>query len=204
MSPEAAVDCIARGELIGFPTETSWGLGADAASEKAMSALRGFKCRDADKPVSVLVSGAAALGALDVELTEAAAAIVGALWPGPITLVLPCRDRFARGVANADGGVGFRCSTHPVAGALSLLAESAGTGPLTATSLNASGEPDCLDRQAARRCAGDDVQLVAGPDAFAAPPSTVVDATGPAIRILREGAVPRATLERILAGEPAA
>ena len=74
-------------------------------------------------------------------------------------------------------------------------------GPLTATSLNASGEPACTTRAEAQALSSADLLLVAGGDAGGVAPSTVVDATGASPRILREGAIPRAELARILSGE---
>jgi len=204
LSPEAAIERIGQGGLIGFPTETAWGLGADAGSEAAMAALRAFKGRAGHQPVSVLVSGADALGPAGATLGPAARALVAAFWPGPLTLVLPCDRGFAAGVADARGAVGFRCSSHPVAAVLASLAEDRGTGPITATSLNRSGAPECNDRVAARACAGRRAALVVGVDAGGAPPSTVVDLATPDPRILREGAVPRADVETILAREPVA
>ena len=204
LSPEEAIGRLAAGDLVGFPTETSWGLAADVRSDAAMSALFDFKGRDAGKYVSVLLADAQELVALGAEVGVAASQLVSAFWPGPLTLVLSCLAGSTAGVAGAGGSVGFRCSPHPVARELARLARSRGVGPLTATSLNASGEPACATRAEAEALAAGRVALVAGEDAGGTASSTVVDATGPLPRILREGAIPRAVLARSLSGELAA
>ena len=211
LSPEEAIAHVADGGLLGFPTETTWGLAADARSEAALAGLRGLKGRDAEKPVSVLLDAPDALALLGAEIGPAAEQLAAAFWPGPLTLVLQCAAGcatgvagFASGVAGPDGAVGFRCSSHPVAQALAALARSRGVGPLTATSLNLSGGSDCATRAEAETLASGGVALAQGPDAGGAAPSTVVDATGRLPRILREGAISRTELARILSGELAA
>ena len=201
---DAAVAHLRAGGLLGFPTETSWGLAVDATSEDALAALRAFKGRDADKPISVLLAAAGDLGSLGVAADSTIEALSNAFWPGPLTLVVHCGARFPAGIAGPGGGVGFRCSPHAAARELALAAREAGLGPLTATSLNRSGEPDCVRRVDAERVGGTRVPLLAGADAGAQAPSTVIDMTGPRPRILREGAITRAELARFLPGELAA
>jgi L-threonylcarbamoyladenylate synthase len=196
----AALARVAAGGLVGFPTETSWGLGADARSESALAALRRWKGRDAEKPISLLVSGEADLVRLGAQLSPAAHRLVRAFWPGPLTLVVRCTTPLARGVAGPGGAVGLRCSSHPVAAALAALAAARGVGPLTATSLNRTGEPACETRAEAEACAGSEVALVAGEDAGRARASSVVDVTGAEPRVLRHGAIPWAEIESALAG----
>jgi L-threonylcarbamoyladenylate synthase len=200
LTTEAAVDALAAGGLVGFPTETVWGLGADARSEAALEHLRRWKGRDAAKPISLLVAGPGDLARLGARLGPAARRLVDAFWPGPLTLVVRCEARLAAGVLGPGGSVGLRCSPHPVAGALAALALRRGVGPLTATSLNRSGAPPCATRAEAAAAAGRGLALVAGPDAGGAPPSTVVDATGDEARVLREGALSGAAIAAALAG----
>ena len=83
LSQEEAIDRVAAGGLVGFPTETSWGLAADARSNEALAALRAFKTRDARKPVSVLLADAGALIEIGAEVGRAARELVDAFWPGP-------------------------------------------------------------------------------------------------------------------------
>jgi L-threonylcarbamoyladenylate synthase len=200
LSAEAAIERVAAGGLIGFPTETSWGLGADARSEPALAGLRRWKGRDAEKPISVLVSGDADLARLGARLTPAARRLADAFWPGPLTLVVRCDAQLAAGIASAAGAVGLRCSPHPVAAALAALALRRGVGPLTATSLNRSGERACRTRAEAEALAGGELALVAGLDAGGAEASSVVDASGAEPVVLREGAVSGRAIAAALAG----
>ena len=111
--------------------------------------------------------------------------------------------RLAAGVAGPTGAVGLRCSPHPAAAALARLARGREVGPLTATSLNRSGEADCYTRADAERLVAGAIPLVEGPDAGGEPPSSVVDATGREPRVLREGAIPRLSIIRVLEASPA-
>ena len=200
LSVEAALARAARGGLVAYPTETSWGLGADARSDAALAKLRAWKGRDAAKPVSILVGGAGDLARLGAALSPAASLLARAFWPGPLTLVVRCEAKLAAGVAGPGGALGLRCSPHPVASALASLALRTGVGPLTATSLNRAGAEDCRTREAAERCAGGEIPLLAGDDAGGGPPSSVVDATGAEPVVLREGAVSSAAIAAALAG----
>jgi len=194
LDTDEAVERLAGGGLLAYPTETVWGLGADARSEAALSALRAFKGRSDDAPVSILVSGAGALSSLGFAPTPAAQRAMRAFWPGPLTLVLPCRGRFASGVVRADGAVGVRCSPHPAAAALARACERAGAGPPTATSCNRSGDPAADSRDAARAVCGDRVPLLSGAEAGGGAPSTVVDFSGARPTVLRWGGVGEAEL----------
>ncbi|MCA9511746.1 MAG: Sua5/YciO/YrdC/YwlC family protein, partial [Myxococcales bacterium] len=106
-----AAERIAAGGLVAFPTETVWGLAADAASASALAALARFKGRPLAQATSVLVSGPERLAALALDVDARARAWIDAFWPGPLTLVLPSRapDALAPGIANARGEVGVRC-----------------------------------------------------------------------------------------------
>lgn len=245
---EAAVDRVRRGGLVAFPTETLYGLGADARSAAALARLRAWKGRGEAQPISVLATGVGGLEALGLRPGSGARRLLEALWPGPLTAVLPCTGGFAPGVARpGDGAVGVRCSPHPVAAGLARALEEAGAGPVTATSLNRHGEPPADRREEALALGGGGGAEAGGPrhgeasggkagsgarpggsapsppalataetlelgapwllapvDARepAGTPSTVVDATGPEPRVLREGAIPRELVEAAWAGRP--
>ena len=179
--------------LVAFPTETVWGLAALARSPRAMERLRRWKGRDAQQPVSVLVSGKAALDSLGIETTPLVARLIERFWPGPLTLVLPSAADWAPGVPRADGAVGVRCSPHPLAAELVSRAERAGLGPLTATSLNRSGEVPARHVEEARAlCVGSaDPALLEQPglDASDGAPSSVLDLVAEPPRLLRTGAI---------------
>ena len=198
--PVSLDDAVARlraGALVASPTETVWGLGADAHSESALAGLRAFKGRDSAQPVSLLVTGIDAARALGVRVDEPARRLAQAFWPGPLTLVLSGQGRFARGVERSDGAIGLRCSPHPVSRALAQAVERAGFGPLTATSLNRTGEQPATCASAARKlCAGAvaPVLVLDADDTPAGPPSTVVDLTGSEPVLLRRGAIEESAL----------
>lgn len=201
---EVALEHLEANGLVAFPTETSWGLAAPARSTLAVERLREFKGRDRSQPISILISSAARLEGLGCSLTRPARAWAQALWPGPLTLVLACPgdvSGLAPGVRNERGGVGIRCSPHPVAVALALGAETRGIGPLTATSCNESAAPAAQTRAEAHAVCGEGREapyvFAAGEDAGGQAPSTVVEAIE-APRLLREGAISKRRLREIL------
>lgn len=187
-----AVAWIRDGGLLAYPTETVWGLGVDAGRNDALEQLCRWKGREEDAPVSLLVDAVEALEPLGIELSSAARLLSDRFWPGPLTLVLSSRARFARGVAREDGAVGVRCSSHPLATSLARRLRAAGVGPITATSLNASGaEPASNREEAARLCSGGSAAPhligVERAEAGGVGVSTVLDLTGPEPVVLRWG-----------------
>ena len=200
----SALERIRAGGLVAYPTETVWGLAADATSDAALARLRAFKGRTEEHPIAILVDGIDALGPLDFEFGPSARRLAKHYWPGPLTLVLPCGHRFAPGVASTDGSVGVRCSAHPLASAFARRLRAEGLGPVTATSLNASGEPPARRLCDATQCcetggaAPPLLLAVDGAEAGGEEPSTVLDLAGREARVLREGAIPSAHLSPFL------
>lgn len=200
----AAVARLKAEGLIGYPTETVWGLGANARSEKALTRLRAWKGRGDDAPISLLIADVESVSRQGFEVVPGVRRLMEAFWPGPLTLVLPSRGGFASGIARDDGAVGLRCSSHPLVERLVAAADVAGVGPLTATSLNRSGRAPARSRGEARQLCADaetDPLLLDAPgaDAGGGAPSTVVDCTGEKPRVLRWGAVTPQSLEPMLA-----
>ena len=197
---EAAVAHVRAGGLLAYPTETVWGLGADAGSAAAVAGLLRWKGREPARAISILVGGLEVAERLGVRAPPEAHRLAARFWPGPLTLVLPAPPgRFAPGIARADGAVGLRCSPDPTAAALAGALARAGVGPLTATSLNRTGEPPARSageaRELCRRRPGPRlVDLGTASPVSCDAPSTVVDCTGPAFRLVREGAIPAAAL----------
>ncbi len=198
----AAVEVLAQDGCVALPTETVWGLATSARSPDAVAALRNWKGRSDAQPISVLVSGLPVLDGYGFEVDRLARKLMERFWPGPLTLVLPCRSTLAPGIARADGAVGVRCSSHPVVAELVAAAEAVGLGPLTATSCNRSGESPARDEAQARAlCAGRGGPHVLGAgsqDAGATAPTTVLDLAAQPPRILREGRVSEAMLRPII------
>ena len=199
----AAVDWVRGGGLLAYPTETVWGLGADACSVAAIDRLRGWKGQRESAPISILIAGPDALERLGFEFNDLARRLAAAFWPGPLTLVLNCRGRFAPGVSRHDGAVGVRCSSHPVGAALARSLAEAGIGPITSTSLNCSGAAPAIRLEQAREVCGADPEsprllAVEGAEAGGDGESTVIDTTGPEVVVLRWGALAKPDLASVL------
>jgi len=204
-----AVRWLRTGGLVAYPTETVWGLAADVRSAKGVERLERWKGRGQRQPISVLIENADAADALGFELGQQARRLADAFWPGPLTLIVPRSEvlaeaaaPFAKGIARQDGAVGLRCSSHPLATALARRLTREGAAPITATSLNRSGEPAARSREAARALCGEgegeprmlDVEAEAGGD----DESTVVDTTGSKLEVLRWGALSKLALSPFL------
>jgi L-threonylcarbamoyladenylate synthase len=151
---EDAVAALRAERLVVYPTETVYGLGVDALSASGLAALLTLKGRGAEKGFSVLVPDLdCARPLLASEPSAEAQALARALWPGPLTLVLPAARSLPGTLVGGTGGVGLRCSSDPLAAALAR-----GFGrPITATSANPSGQPPAADVASARRYFGDRV-----------------------------------------------
>lgn len=198
-----AVGWVGDGRLLAYPTETVWGLGADASSADAVARLRRWKGRDDGTPISVLVASADAAKRQGCEIGPAAARLAAAFWPGPLTLVVPSSLPLAPGVARDDGAVGLRCSSHPLTALLVRRLDGAGVGPLTATSLNRSGAEPARSREQAKALAdggadGPRLLEVEGAEAGGEAESTVVDLVARSPRVLRWGAVREPELGPVL------
>jgi len=199
----AAVDWVRGGGMLAYPTETVWGLGADACSVAAIERLRDWKGQRQSAPISILVAEPEALEPLGFEFNDLAQRLVAAFWPGPLTLVLSCRGRFAPGVSRHDGAVGVRCSSHPIGAALARRLAAEGVGPITSTSLNRSGATPAVTLEQVREACGtgpEDPRLLAveGAEAGGYGESTVIDTTGPELVVLRWGALAKPDLASVL------
>jgi len=199
----AAVEWVRDGALLAYPTETVWGLGADACSVAAVDRLRDWKGQRGSAPLSILIADPSCLESLGFEFNELARRLAGAFWPGPLTLVMNCRGRFAPGVPRHDGAVGVRCSSHPISAALARRLAAEGLGPITSTSLNRSGAAPAATLEEAREVCGsgpDSPRLLAveGAEAGGDGESTVIDTTGPELVVLRWGALAKPNLAAVL------
>ena len=188
----AAVDILRAGGLVGFPTETVYGLGADARDPLAVRRIFAAKGRPATNPLIVHVASAAVGRRYVTAWPADAERLAAAFWPGPLTIVLPRDGSIAEEVSAGRGTVGVRVPNHPVA--LALLA--AFDGPVAAPSANRANHVSPTTAEHVRTELGDRVDLVldGGPCAVGIE-STVVDLTGPRPALLRPGGVSRAELE---------
>ncbi|MDQ1697757.1 MAG: L-threonylcarbamoyladenylate synthase [Frankiaceae bacterium] len=176
---------IRRGELVVLPTDTVYGVAADAFSAPAVNLLLAAKGRGRDVPVPVLVSSMAMLDALVDRLSDAGRALAAAFWPGGLTLVVRHTPHLAWDLGEARGTVAVRMPDHPLA--VALIEQ---TGPLAVSSANRSGHPPATTVLEARLQLGASVgvYLDGGPTA-AALPSSIVDLTDETPRLLRAGAI---------------
>ena len=191
VSLEEAVARLARGELVAYPTETVYALGADAFTPRALDSLLDAKGRAGDRGLSVLIRDAAALAEHARPMPDVARRLAARFWPGPLTLVVAVSDaRF--GAVATPLGVGFRCSPQASAAALARAAPA----PVVSTSCNKSGEPPCTTAAEVASCFGDRLPVLGGEPATGLAPSTVVSiAADGALRLLRAGALDFAELE---------
>ena len=184
MSLEAATVAVRAGEVVGIPTDTVYGIGADPLNESAVARLFDLKGRPEHKPVGLLVasvSQAAEIG----EIEGFAAELATRHWPGALTLVVTPKVILANWVGDAQRfTVGLRVPDHPVA--IELLAI---VGPLAVTSANVSGGEEAMSDAEARQVFGDQVAVYVEGQAPGGEASTVVDATGIAPVVLRQGPV---------------
>jgi L-threonylcarbamoyladenylate synthase len=194
-----AVEILRAGGLVAFPTETVYGLGADAANPDALRRLFAVKGRPTDHPVIVHVARAAQLDDLGRDVPDVAHALANAFWPGPLTLVV--RRNADQVAAQTTGGrdtVGIRVPDHPVAQALL----DAFGGGIAAPSANRFGRVSPTTAQHVRDDLGDDVDLVlAGGPCTVGVESTIVDVTAKDPVILRVGGIGAHQLAEIVGRE---
>lgn len=190
----AAADAIAGGRLVVLPTDTVYGLGADAFAPEAVAGVLRAKGRDRAMPVPVLVGSWSGLDGLMTTVPDLVRELVRAFWPGGLTLVVEHAPTLAWDLGDSHGTVAVRMPLHPVA--LELLER---TGPLAVSSANSSGQPPATTVEQAREQLGDAVHIYldAGPTAEAVA-STIVDVTVSPPRVLRVGAVSPEQLREVV------
>ena len=190
----SAVGALKAGRLVVLPTDTVYGIGADAFDSTAVDALLSAKGRGRDMPVGVLVGSWHTIEGLVYGMPDGARDLVRAFWPGALSLVVVQAPSLRWDLGDAHGTVMLRMPLHPVA--IELLRE---VGPMAVSSANVSGQPAAVDADEARRQLGDrvDTYLDAGPSAQQAA-STILDLSGNAPRILREGPVSTQRIAEVL------
>ncbi|GAB3678052.1 L-threonylcarbamoyladenylate synthase [Angustibacter aerolatus] len=180
-----AAEAVQRGEVVVLPTDTVYGVGADAFSPQAVQAVLDAKGRGRDMPPPVLVPNARTLDGLAVDLSDAARELVSACWPGPLTIVCRAQPSLHWDLGDTDGTVAVRMPLHRVA--LALLDR---TGPMAVTSANRTGQPPATTVDEAVEQLGEavGVYLDGGPSTSSVA-STIVDVTGAVPRVLRAGPI---------------
>ncbi len=182
---EAAAHAARSGNLVVMPTDTVYGIGADAFNAAAVRALLAAKGRGPDMPVPVLVGSWTTIDGLVMAVPPVARTLIEAFWPGGLSLVIEHAPSLSWDLGDAKGTVMVRMPLHPVA--LDLLRL---VGPMAVSSANRSGSPAATTADDAASQLGDDVSvyLDGGPSPIGVA-STVVDLTAEVPRVLRAGAV---------------
>jgi L-threonylcarbamoyladenylate synthase len=190
-----AIAALRAGEVVVYPTETFYGIGADAFAPVALERIFAIKGRDAAKTIALIAHDDAAAFAIAREVPDNARVLARAFWPGPLTLVMPARAGLPEALIGADGGVGVRVSSHPVARA---LAQGLGRA-ITATSANRSGEAPARTIVEARAGLGAQVKVfVEGGTLTGGAPSTIVQCDRAGWRLLRAGVIGIDKIEAVL------
>jgi L-threonylcarbamoyladenylate synthase len=195
---DQAARTLAAGELVAFPTETVYGLGADAGSDAAVAKIFAAKGRPSDHPLIVHVADASGVSHFAQGIPAFAQRLMDAFWPGPLTLILPRRAEVGAAAAGGQNSIGLRCPAHPVAHALLLACRSA-TPPvqgLAGPSANKFGRVSPTTAQHVQSEFGDGLLVLDGGPCGVGIESTIVDCTRGVPVLLRPGILTRAVIEQ--------
>lgn len=192
---------IGRGELIVIPTDTVYGVAADAFNPAAVQRLLDAKGRTRQSPPPVLIPGIPTLDALAESVPDEVRALAKAFWPGGLTIILPAQSSLAWDLGDTRGTVALRMPANRIA--LELLSE---TGPLAVSSANATGRPAATTTAEAESMLGDAVTLYLDDGPGGTVSSTIVDATGlltpeGKLHIVREGTISADQIRDIVGAE---
>lgn len=178
---------ILRGGVVAFPTETFYGLAADALNEAALEKIFRIKEREENKPILLLIPDRISVAELAESIPPEAERLMEKFWPGPLTLVFQARAQISGILTGNTGKVGLRVSSHPVAQALVRAVGRA----ITATSANVSGQPSLSTAGEVFHSLGEKLDgILDGGETAGGLGSTVLDISGPDPKIIREGMIP--------------
>ena len=191
---KAAETAARSGNLVVMPTDTVYGIGADAFNARAVGDLLAAKGRGPDMPVPVLVGSWSTIDGLAAAVSDDARTLIEAFWPGGLSLVIRQASSLAWNLGDTNGTVMVRMPMHPVA--LDLLRA---VGPMAVSSANRSGQPPATTAAAAKAQLGGDVAVyLDGGTAPVGVASTIVDLTGAAPKVLRAGAVALDKIRKVI------
>jgi L-threonylcarbamoyladenylate synthase len=190
-----AAEIIAGGGIIAYPTETFYGLGADATNKEAIQKIFIVKGRDFKNPVSLIIANENDVQPLVQDVPDTAKKLMDKFWPGALTIIFSASNSVSPLLTAGSGKIGLRISSHPTAlGIVQKLKR-----PLTATSANQSGMPECALASEVARQIGDKIDaIVDGGKTKGDKASTLIDVTCNPPVILREGAIPKETIEKYI------
>lgn len=192
---EQAVQLLRQGELVAFPTETVYGLGADAKQPQAVEKIFRVKSRPTTQALSLLIPDIAALSFWAQDLSQLAWHLAQRFWPGPLTLIVPPSSEVLPQVRGGQWGVGVRVPDHPIA---QVLLRTFG-GALAAPSANIHGQLSSTRLEHVQEQLGNQIPLIlSGEECSLGLESTVIDVREPIPKILRTGAISAAEIQSIL------
>ena len=193
LSSAAAI--VARGGVIAYPTETFYALGADATNEQAVKKIYKIKDRNFINPISIIIGRTENLYPLVESVSSAAQKLIQAFWPGALTIIFKASDGVLPVLTAGTGKIGVRVSGSNAA---QVIAQKLGH-PLTATSANLSGKPECSQASEVIKQIGNKIDAIVdfGPT-IGDKVSTIIDVTSDPPEILREGTITRQSIENIL------
>jgi L-threonylcarbamoyladenylate synthase len=196
---EKATGILKRGGVIAYPTETFYGLGADAANEKAIEKIYAIKGREDKKPISIIIGSAHDVDIFAVNISESSRKLMGRFWPGGLTLVFEASRTIPKILTAETGTIGIRFSSHAIAAHLARNLP----GALSATSANISGEKECASADEVIESLGDTIDaLIDGGITPGGSGSTIVDVSMEPPVILREGIIPSSLIDEIIQHSP--
>ncbi len=190
-----AAQHLQAGALVAFPTETVYGLGADASSDAAVAQIFAAKGRPADHPLIVHVASAAQVADYASSVPPFANALIAAFWPGPLTVILPRRPGVAAAAAGGQDSVGLRCPAHPVALAFLAACLDVGVKGVAGPSANRFGRVSPTTAAHVLSEFGDALMVLDGGPCAVGIESSIVDCTRAQPVLLRPGVLTRAQLE---------
>ncbi|MDD5344356.1 MAG: L-threonylcarbamoyladenylate synthase [Smithella sp.] len=190
-----AAEILAGGGIIAYPTETFYGLGADATNEKAIEKIFAVKGRDLKNPISLIIGKPDDIYPLVKNVPETAKILMAAFWPGALTIVFQASDKISPLLTAGSGKIGLRISSHPIA--LKIVQKL--KKPLTATSANLSGTPECSLASEVIKQIGDKIDAILDwGETQGGKASTIIDVTCDPPVILREGTISRKIIEECI------
>ena len=191
---QAAV-ALRDGQLVGLPTETVYGLAANAADDAAVANIFVAKGRPADHPLIVHLASAAQVTLFAAQVPEFAQSLIDVFWPGPLTLILPRLPGVATASAGGQDSIGLRCPAHPVAQQLLQACLAWGVPGLAAPSANRFGRVSPTTAAHVRSELGPDLMVLDGGECAVGIESTIIDCTRGEPVLLRPGHITRAQIE---------
>lgn len=186
-SINAAAQALQRGDLVGLPTETVYGLAADAGNDAAVAKIFDAKGRPANHPLIVHVASAQGVQRFASQVPDFAQKLIDAFWPGPLTLILPRRPEVAAVAAGGQNSVGLRCPSHAIAQAVLQSAEALGVYGVAAPSANLFGRVSPTTAAHVAAEFGHDLLIIDGGPCEVGIESTIVDCTRASPVLLRPG-----------------